>query len=76
MQIQLTGSNENNKVSIFTRNGTKVWEMKGYNNLDLRFDGFSNVGNAGKKLPVGTYFYVIDLGEGSDLIQGYLELVR
>jgi len=66
----------NNKVSIFTRNGTLVWESEEYDNRSVRWDGFSNVGSTTRKLPVGTYFFVIDKGDGSDFLQGYVELVR
>jgi large repetitive protein len=31
---------------------------------------------AGTLLPVGTYFYIIDKGDGSKPRTGYLELVR
>ncbi len=67
----------NNRVSIYNRDGSLVYETKGYTNeTDHRFDGFSNIGNKPKQLPVGTYFYFIDKGDGSDVVQGYLELVR
>ena len=79
----------NNNVQIFNRDGTKVWESDAYNNNDIRFDGFSNVGRGGLQLPAGTYFYIIEKGPqewGTDeeltdntirpRIQGYLELVR
>ncbi|MFT6866837.1 MAG: gliding motility-associated-like protein, partial [Cyclobacteriaceae bacterium] len=65
-----------NKVTIFNRDGTSVYEIKSYDNFDRRFDGISNVGKSGMKLPTGTYFYIIEKGDGSDPIQGYLELVR
>jgi gliding motility-associated-like protein len=67
---------ENNRVEIFNRDGTRVFEMDGYNNLDRRFEGFSNIGAGTRQLPTGTYFYVIDKGDGSEFINGYLELVR
>ena len=63
----------NNEVMIFTRAGQKVWEASNYNNGSTRFEGFSD---RGKALPAGTYYYIIDRGDGSDLVQGYLELVR
>ncbi|MEQ9466991.1 MAG: gliding motility-associated C-terminal domain-containing protein, partial [Ekhidna sp.] len=65
-----------NNVKIFNRAGQRVFDMDGYNNTSERFEGFSNVGGGGLKLPPGTYFYVVDLGTGEDPIQGYLELVR
>ncbi|MFH6981977.1 gliding motility-associated C-terminal domain-containing protein [Marinoscillum luteum] len=66
----------NNRVSIYNRDGSLVYETKGYNNIDRRFDGTSNVGRNGLKLPVGTYFYFIDKGDGTEVVNGYLELVR
>ncbi|MFY0602143.1 MAG: DUF4347 domain-containing protein [Cyclobacteriaceae bacterium] len=50
-----------NKVAIFNRYGTKVWEIEGYDNTGKAWGSEANVsgifGNAG--LPDGTYFYVI-----------------
>ncbi|MFK7952775.1 MAG: gliding motility-associated C-terminal domain-containing protein, partial [Ekhidna sp.] len=67
-----------NQVQIFNRAGQKVYEIDGYNNTSVRFDGFSNigVGDAGLELPTGTYFYVVDLGNGDEPVQGYIEIVR
>ncbi len=66
----------NNNVKIYNRAGQRLYEVDGYNNTDVRFEGFSNVGGGGLQLPTGTYFYVIDLGNGEDPVQGFLELVR
>ncbi|MEQ8474152.1 MAG: gliding motility-associated C-terminal domain-containing protein, partial [Marinoscillum sp.] len=66
----------NNHMTVYNRDGTLVYEADGYNNLDVRFDGTGNVGRTGLKLPIGTYFYFIDKGDGSPVINGYLELVR
>ncbi|SNT31886.1 C-terminal domain of CHU protein family protein, partial [Ekhidna lutea] len=66
----------NNNVKIYNRAGQKIFDIDGYNNTSVRFEGLSNVGGGGLTLPSGTYFYVIDLGTGEDPIQGYLELVR
>ena len=66
----------NNNVMIFNRDGVKVYETDGYDNITNRFEGISNVGGSGLDLPSGTYFYIIDKGDGSDLIQGFLELAR
>ncbi|NMM48436.1 gliding motility-associated C-terminal domain-containing protein [Marinigracilibium pacificum] len=69
-----------NQVKIFNRAGMLVFEMDSYDNDDpnRRFNGVSNRGvNAmGNALPVGTYFYVIDLNDGSKPITGYMELLR
>lgn len=63
----------NNKVSLFNRWGDKVFEMSGYNNKDRVFSGASNVGG-GKELSPGTYYYVIDKGDGSPMENGYISL--
>jgi hypothetical protein len=67
-----------NNVKIFNRSGVLVYEANGYNNDDVVFDGFGKTGiyAAGNDLPVGTYFYIIDKGDGSKPRTGYLELVK
>jgi gliding motility-associated-like protein len=75
MKINNIAAYPNHKVSIFNRWGDKVFEMKGYNNADMAFIGESNVGG-NKELPAGTYFYVIDKGDGSPPVNGYLSLKR
>ena len=68
----------NNKVKIFNRAGTLVYETDGYNNVDNIFDGTANKGISvlGNKLPSGTYFYVIDKMDNSEAVSGYLELLN
>ncbi|MCV9385425.1 gliding motility-associated C-terminal domain-containing protein [Reichenbachiella ulvae] len=72
----------NNKVKIFNRSGTLVYEIRWYeDDVNGRvFTGKSNTGLGGGKqgLPPGTYFYIFDKGEGQegDVTQGYLELLR
>jgi gliding motility-associated-like protein len=68
----------NNTVKIFNRAGTLVYETKGYDNSEKYFNGTSNEGLSlmGKELPDGTYFYIIDKGNGSKPRTGYLELLR
>ncbi|MCC5929526.1 MAG: gliding motility-associated C-terminal domain-containing protein [Cyclobacteriaceae bacterium] len=69
-----------NHVKIFNRAGVLVYEMSGYdiNDHGRRFNGASNRGiQMGKdELPIGTYFYIVDKGDGSEAKVGYLELVR
>ncbi len=65
-----------NNVKIFNRTGVRIYEVDGYDNGGIRFEGISNAGGGSLRLPEGTYFYVIDKGTGEDLVQGYLELVR
>jgi hypothetical protein len=68
----------NNLVKIFNRAGTLVYEDKGYDNSSIVFDGHSNRGVSplGNWLPDGTYFYVIDRGDGAKPLAGYLEIVK
>jgi hypothetical protein len=47
--------------------------MNGYNNS---WDGISNKGiSSGKKLPTGTYYYVLKLGK-EHLVKGYVYLIN
>ncbi|NMM49276.1 gliding motility-associated C-terminal domain-containing protein [Marinigracilibium pacificum] len=88
--IDCIGFFPDNNVKIFNRYGDMVYETDGYTNDSPKpgqeagviqgnnFRGFGNRGiyAGGKKLPVGTYFYVVDKGDGSEPKSGYLELVR
>jgi gliding motility-associated-like protein len=60
-----------NRVTIHNRWGDLVFDMTGYDNNNNIFTGMSKNGN---KLPNGTYFYTIDLGDGSGKKTGYLVL--
>ncbi|MNR29342.1 hypothetical protein D3C85_1467230 [compost metagenome] len=58
-----------NQLSIFNRWGNLVYFKKGYDNT---WDG-KEEGSA-KTLPEGTYFYILDLGDGSEKTSGWLYL--
>ena len=62
-----------NQVIIVNRWGDRVFEMSGYNNDQKNFRGESNI-NGNNKLPGGTYFYSINLGDGSPKKTGFLEV--
>jgi hypothetical protein len=47
--------------------------MAGYDNNQKAFRGESNI-NGNNKLPGGTYFYFIDLGDGTATTTGYLQI--
>ncbi len=68
----------NNVVKVFNRWGNLVYETASYNNNDNAWAGQSNgqftIGEL--KVTDGTYFYVIDLGDGSKAIGGYLIIKR
>lgn len=59
---------QNNNLKIFNRWGVKVFETDNYNHDINGFIGESNAAGAyssGDQLPTGTYFYVIEFGNGS-----------
>ncbi|WP_275316153.1 gliding motility-associated C-terminal domain-containing protein, partial [Tenacibaculum bernardetii] len=68
-----------NTFEVFNRWGNTVYKVKGYNNRDKVFNGISegrlNV-NADDKLPVGTYFYILDLGKGMKHKKGWIYISR
>ena len=62
-------------IIILNRWGNKVYESKGYQN---DWDGTNKFGvSVGQEqLPVSTYFYIVDLGEGEKPLKGYIYLNR
>ena len=64
-----TGKYPNNSVVIFNEWGDEVFRGAPYNN---DWAGTYN----GENLPVGTYYYVIDLGDGQMPLTGFLVLER
>jgi gliding motility-associated-like protein len=67
-----------NNVRIFNRWGDLVYEEKGYDNTSKVWRGQSNVRMtvAGHDLPEGTYFYLVDPGNGKPEFSGYVVLNR
>jgi gliding motility-associated-like protein len=62
----------NNTVLLFNRWGQKVFEQKGYDNESKSWPN----GNQLNSLVSSTYFYIIDLGNGSKPIKGWVELIK
>ena len=63
-----------NSFQVFNRWGTQVLERSPYNN---NWDGRSEAQlNWGDELPEGTYYYILDLGNGDDPYTGYIYLKR
>jgi gliding motility-associated-like protein len=56
-------------VSIFTRYGTLIYLSRGY---PKPWDGTYK----GAPLPVGTYYFIIDLKNGSPQLSGYVAVIR
>ncbi|WP_188505791.1 BspA family leucine-rich repeat surface protein [Parapedobacter pyrenivorans] len=51
-----------NRVTIFNRNGTLLWEASGYDNNRMAFRGIST---SQLLLPAGTYFYLVEVRDGN-----------
>jgi len=51
-----------NRVTIFNRNGTLLWEARGYDNNRVAFRGMST---GQLRLPAGTYFYIVEVKDGN-----------
>ncbi len=68
---------KNNKVIIYNRWGNVVYQASRYQN---QWDGTSNTGirvlDTDGKVPDGTYFYFVDLGDGSKPRSGSLYINR
>ena len=64
-----------NHILIFNRWGDKVYEASPYEN---KWDGKNYFGLkiGGNTLPDGTYFYILDLGNGSSKQKGYIFISR
>jgi len=64
-----------NTIVIFNRWGNKVFEASPYENT---WDGTNEMGLkvGGDELPIGTYFYVLNLGDGSAFYKGTIYLNR
>jgi len=64
-----------NLFKVYNRWGSLVFESKGYHN---EWNGYSNSNlvNGKEPMPEGTYYYVLDLGDGSELLSGWIYISR
>jgi gliding motility-associated-like protein len=67
-----------NTVRVFNRWGNLVYQTEGYDNQTKVWFGQSNQGMVlgDNILPDGTYFYMVDLGDGTEAQSGYVMLKR
>lgn len=65
-----------NTIHIFNRWGAKMYDAAGYNNGTVVWDGTSPDAMPAGPAPAGTYYYVLDLDNGGDVITGYVYLNR
>lgn len=59
----------NNRLEIFDRYGNQVYKAIKYDNT------FNGIGKNGD-LPKGTYYYILDLGDGSAIKKGWIQIIR
>ena len=66
------------QVDIFNRWGSLVYKSPVPYNDEDGWDGTPNVGGTlgGERLPSGTYYYVIDRGNGDPIETGFIELIN
>ncbi len=71
---------EGNSITIINRWGNKVYEAKNYgiNTTPKYWDGKANTGVriGNEELPTGTYYYILELGNGEKSIGGSVYLDR
>ncbi|MCK7589422.1 gliding motility-associated C-terminal domain-containing protein [Subsaxibacter sp. CAU 1640] len=63
----------NNKLKIFNRLGVQVYEAQNYQNT---WDGKANMGfpKISQRLPVGTYYYIMEIAEFPEAMVGWVYL--
>ncbi|MGB3774089.1 MAG: Ig-like domain-containing protein [Leeuwenhoekiella sp.] len=75
-KIRCIANYPNNTLQVYNRDGNKVYGKRSYNN---EWNGDANVSgiiNKGQRLPAGTYYYVLDLGDGTKSLSGWLYIAR
>jgi gliding motility-associated-like protein len=67
----------NNIVKVFDRWGIQVYQKSGYENTIAPWNGRGNVGQMnGVLVERGTYFYILEPGNGMKRLEGYVVVIR
>jgi gliding motility-associated-like protein len=67
--INCIGDYPNNTLEVYDRYGNEVFTANGYDNT------WMGTGKNGD-LPKGTYFYILDLGDGTEVRKGWIQIIR
>jgi gliding motility-associated-like protein len=62
----------NNRVTIYNRWGTQLYDVQGYDNITKYWPSEEML----NKLVSSTYFYIVELGDGSKPLKGWVELIK
>ncbi|PPK99898.1 BspA family leucine-rich repeat surface protein [Parapedobacter indicus] len=62
LMIEAVTDYPENRMTIFNRNGTLLWEARGNDNNRVAFRGIST---GQQLLPAGTYFYIVEVKDGN-----------
>lgn len=65
-----------NKITIFNRWGNVVFNTNGYHNVNNSWVGTSKPNGGGAMLPDGTYYYILDIGNGTQSYTGFVMIHR
>jgi gliding motility-associated-like protein len=71
--LELFPQTRDNKLTIYNRWGTVVFEAANYDNTNNVFRGLSN---SDAELPTGTYYYVLEFSSGAAKRTGFISLRR
>jgi gliding motility-associated-like protein len=75
--IESIESYPNNSIKVYDRWGLLVYQAKNYNNVSVVWNGSANTGQqSGKELDQGTYYYIVDLGNNTKALSGYVVIAK